>query len=100
LWNPTIGEPVRLIDFSSARLTEVTTTRPALPIRLTASTVVWGSSTPTVITARSAIWPCVRWNNTSLASSTFEAVCVAPSRLAISSLNGFGSTATTVVAPA
>jgi hypothetical protein len=55
LCQPTIGEPVRLIECSSARLTEVSTTRPALPIRLTAFAVISESSTPTVTTVRSAI---------------------------------------------
>ena len=55
---------------------------------------------PGVRMTTSALRPCVNSGSIIWASSIDGAVCVAPISLAFSSLNGTGSTATMVRAPA
>ena len=80
--------------------TDVCTTRPPLPMIAIAGAMWWPRPSPTVMMHFSAMAPQVRSITSAVASSSDEAVWVAPNTCACSRLNSTGSTAITFAAPA
>jgi hypothetical protein len=80
--------------------TAVIVTWPVFPTTWMAFLITSSCSTPTVMIARSASSPQVVSLTKSYASPAAAKACVAPNTLAISRLNGTGSTTTTFFAPA
>jgi hypothetical protein len=105
-------EPVRCFSFivrsymligtpmSSGAERAALTTVPALRIEASASATISPRSRPTVTIVASAPRPCVNSAASAVASAMSDAQWVAPIFLADSVLNGCGSQAITLVAPA